>query len=120
MRKGSFVVAIAIVVASVPSSASAWGFSAHRYIMRRAIDLLPQELKAFYDKNRDEIVARAIDPDLWRGAGWEDDPNHFINFGVREYGPPPFAALPREYGAAVEKFGMITLKRNGTLPWREQ
>ena len=27
--------------------------------------------------------------------------------------------LPRDYGAAVEKFGIATLKRIGTLPWRE-
>src|SRR5262249_9342852 len=26
--------------------------------------------------------------------------------------------LPRDQDAAIEKFGMATLKRNGTLPWR--
>ena len=48
----------------------------------------------------------STDPDLWRIVGWEDDPNHFVNFGVTEYGAYPFTALPREYGAAVEKFGL--------------
>ncbi len=38
---------------------------------------------------------------------------------MREYGAYPFQALPREYGAALEKFGESTLKRNGLLPWRE-
>src|SRR5437870_7314489 len=88
--------------------------------MARAFDLLPPQLKPFYERNRDEIVARSIDPDLWRNVGWEDDPNHFINFGVAEYGRAPFTALPREYGAALEKFGISALKRNGTLPWRVQ
>ena len=119
MRKGS-IAAIALLVASlVPSSASAWGFAAHRYIMGRAIDLLPSELKPFFDRYRDEIVARAVDPDLWRNAGWEDDPNHFVNFGMKELGPYPFAGLPREHGAALEKFGQGMLARIGRLPWRE-
>src|SRR5205809_6816675 len=119
MRKGS-IAAIALLVASlVPSSASAWGFAAHRYIMGRAIDLLPSELKPFFDRYRDEIVARAADPDLWRNAGWEDDPNHFVNFGMNELGPYPFAGLARECGAAREKFGPATLARIGRLPWRE-
>jgi hypothetical protein len=87
--------------------------------MRRAIELLPPSIKPFFDANRDELVVRILDPDLWRIAGWEDDPNHFVDFGVKEYGEYPFKELPREYGAALEKFGMATLKRNGLLPWRE-
>jgi hypothetical protein len=101
-----------------PSPASAWGFAAHRYIMQRAIDLLPAPVKPFFLEHRDELVVRVVDPDLWRNVGWEDDPNHFLNFGVREYGPYPFTALPRELGAAIQKFGTTTLKRNGQLPWR--
>ena len=110
--------AVFLVVAILPAPAFAWGFAAHKYIMRRAIDLLPVELKGFYSSHRDEVVLRVTDPDLWRNVGWEDDPNHFMNFGTAEYGAYPFSALPREYGAAVEKFGLTTLKRNGTLPWR--
>jgi hypothetical protein len=86
--------------------------------MARAIELLPKELEPFFAHFRDEIVARSIDPDGWRNVGWEDDPNHFMDFGAREYGEYPFSELPREYGAAIEKFGMATLKRNGLLPWR--
>jgi hypothetical protein len=111
-------IALAATVLLLPSSASAWGFVGHRLIMSRAIDLLPADLKPFFTKNRDEIVARSIDPDLWRTAGWEDDPHHYLNFGVREFGADPFTALPHEYGAAIEKFGMATLKRDGLLPWR--
>src|SRR5216117_2259303 len=117
MRRASIVAAALLVASLAPSSASAWGFAAHRYIMSRAIDLLPPELKPFFERYRDEIVARAVDPDLWRNVGWEDDPNHFVDFGVPEYGAYPFQALPREYGAALEKFGESTLRRYGLLPW---
>ena len=110
--------AVFLLVALLPAPAFAWGFAAHKYIMRRAIELLPAELKSFYVTHREEAVLRVTDPDLWRIVGWEDDPNHFVNFGTSDYGAYPFTALPREYGAAVEKFGLITLKRNGTLPWR--
>ena len=118
MRKALFVATLVVVSALVPASAFAWGFTGHRLIMRRAIELLPSDLKPFFTEHRDEIVARSIDPDLWRNVGWEDDPNHFMDFGAREFGEFPFSALPREYGAALEKFGMATLKRNGMLPWR--
>lgn len=119
MRKRSLVLIGVLIVALAPSPAAAWGSAAHRYIMGRAIDLLPPELKPFFDRYRDEIVTRSVDPDLWRNAGWEDDPNHFVDFGVKEFGDYPFTALPREYGAAIEKFGMATLRRDGLLPWRE-
>src|SRR6476619_4761866 len=88
-----------------PGSAFAWGFAGHKLIMRRAIELLPPELKPFFEKFKDEIVLRVVDPDLWRNVGWEDDPNHFLDFGAPELGPYPFAAFPRGQGAALEKFG---------------
>lgn len=106
----------ALLAAAGP--ASAWGFAGHRLIMQRAIELLPPELKPFFERHRDEILVRVTDPDTWRTVGWKDDPNHFLDFGVPEYGKDPFAELPRDYGAALEKFGAATLERNGLLPWR--
>jgi hypothetical protein len=119
MRRTLVAAAAFVLLLFWPGSAFAWGFAAHRLIMRRAIELLPPELKPFFEKYKDEIVVRVTDPDMWRNVGWDDDPNHFVDFGVNEYGAYPFAALPREYDAALEKFGEATLKRNGLLPWRE-
>jgi hypothetical protein len=120
MKTRALAAVFVIAAALVPADASAWGFTGHRFIMARAIDLLPPELKPFFEHYRDEIVVRAIDPDLWRNVGWEDDPNHFMDFGAREYGDYPFTALPRDYDQAIEKFGRRTVERNGTLPWRVQ
>jgi hypothetical protein len=119
MRKALIALSTLVLVVVGPSPASAWGTAAHRYIMTRAIDYLPAELKPFFDHYRDELVVRIVDPDTWRSAGWEEDQNHFLDLGVKEFGAYPFTALPREYGAAIEKFGMATLKRYGLLPWRE-
>jgi len=120
MRNASIVAAAVFVAVLVPAPASAWGSDAHRYIMARAIDLLPPELKPFFEHYRSDIVVRSIDPDTWRSIGWEDDPNHFIDFGMKELGKYPFSDLPREYGAALAKFGHATLDRIGRLPWREE
>jgi len=120
MRKASVVVVVALIALVAPPPAAAWGTAAHRHIMARAIDLLPAELKPFFLQHKDEVVMRVVDPDLFRVLGWEEDPNHFVNFGAKELGEYPFKELPREYGAALEKFGMATLRRNGLLPWRQQ
>jgi hypothetical protein len=87
--------------------------------MRRAMDLLPLEMRPFFIDHRDELVMRVNDPDLWRVAGFDDDTNHFMNFGMPELGADPFMALPRDLDAAIEKFGQPFLKRLGQLPWRE-
>jgi hypothetical protein len=119
MRKAILAVAIAVTACLTPARADAWGFAGHRLIMARALDLLPSELKPFFQKFRDELVIRAVDPDLWRNVGWDDDPNHFVDFGMPELGPFPFAALPRERDRALEKFGVRVMDRVGYLPWRE-
>src|SRR3954452_12507236 len=119
MRNAVVAACLCMLVVFEPSPAFAWGFAGHRYIMQRAIDLLPPDLKPFFVQQRAEVVLRVTDPDLWRNVGWDDDPNHFLDLGVKEYGPYPFNALPHDYGAALEKFGAATLKRYGLLPWRE-
>ena len=112
--------AIGLAACLLPVPAFAWGSSAHRGIMRRAIDLLPAEIKPFFVEHRDELIYRSIDPDTWRTAGFdEEESNHFVNFGAPELGPAPFTNMPRDYSAALQKFGPVTLKRLGTMPWRE-
>jgi hypothetical protein len=119
MRRTLAAMAAGFLVIGAPVPAFAWGTAAHRFIMARAIDILPAELKPFFEHYRAELIVRVVDPDIWRNAGWEEDHNHFVDFGMQELGPYPFTALPREYGAALEKFGITTLKKIGMLPWRE-
>ena len=117
MRKIACFCLVATLAA--PAPAHAWGAVAHRYLTARLIDILPAEIKPFFDANRAELVLRSNDPDLWRVVGFEDEPpNHQIDLGVDDYGPYPFTVLPREYSAAVQKFGVTTVRRHGLLPWR--
>src|SRR5690349_1836743 len=111
--------ALLALVIAIPASVSGWGFEAHRFIADRMIALLPAELKPLYEKRRAFIVERAVDPDLWRTVGWEDEPpNHFVDMDHEAFGPYPFEGLPRDYSAAVQKFGKELVDQQGRLPWR--
>ncbi|HEX5107934.1 MAG TPA: hypothetical protein VFV95_05790 [Vicinamibacterales bacterium] len=108
------------VVLVLPSPASAWGFEAHKFIMDRAIALLPADLRPIFERHRAVVVERSIDPDTWIIVGKFDEeaPHHFLD--IDAYGQYPFRELPRDYAAAVAKFGERRVQRDGTLPWRAQ
>ncbi len=109
------------VVFAVPTAVSGWGFGAHKFIADRMIELLPPGLKPLFEKRRAYIVERSVDPDLWRTAGWvEEAPNHFLDLDHDAFGPYPFEGLPRDYAAAVQKFGKEFIHEQGLLPWRVQ
>lgn len=116
------VVALSLLLfLTVPAPLLAWGFDAHRLITEQAIALLPAELKPFFEQRQAFIVERSVDPDLWRSAGFSEEPrNHFLDLDYEQYGAYPFEALPRDYDAAVQKFGRDVVDAQGTLPWRTQ
>lgn len=119
MRKYSAIAVVVAVVMATPSPAHAWGFEAHKFIMSRAIGLLPAQIRPFFEANRAFIVERSIDPDLWRTAGWEEeDERHFVDMDA--YGPYPFKDLPHDFDTAVQKHGREFVLKNGTLPWRTE
>ena len=120
MRK---VISAAVVVLALgtlrPVAIDAWGFSGHKFITERAIDLLPAEIRPFFQKFRTTIVEHSIDPDTYRTMGWvEEPPRHFLDMDA--YGPYPFRDLPHDYGEAVAKRGLDFVIKNGTVPWRAQ
>jgi hypothetical protein len=118
-RAAAAPIFVALLALLVPSPAAAWGFETHKFIVSRAIDLLPDAIRPFFQANRVFVVEHAIDPDLWRNAGFTDEPpRHFVD--IDAYGKYPFAKLPRDYKAALAKFGLATLTKNGLLPWRTQ
>lgn len=110
-------VTLLLLVVLIPRRAEAWGFDAHKFIADQAIALLPPELRTFFHQRRVMFVEHAIDPDLWRNVGFSDEPpRHFLD--IDAYGTYPFDALPRDYDAAVRKFGEEKVRVNGQLPWR--
>jgi hypothetical protein len=108
---------VVVAVAVAAERPAAWGFEAHRLIADRAVDLLPTEIRPFFVKHRAFISEHAIDPDLWRTAGWiEEPPQHF--FDMDAFGPAPFDAIQHDKDAAIAKFGKDMVQKNGLLPWR--
>ena len=116
----ALLIGIAVLVLVAPRGAAAWGFEAHKFVMDRAIALLPAELRPMFEAGRSTLVERSIDPDTWQNAGFDDleSPNHFLDFDWEGYGKYPFADLPRDYTAAIAKFGRARIEENGTVPWR--
>src|ERR1700674_1378624 len=101
MRKAAApLIFVALLVLLVPSPAAAWGFETHKFIVSRAIDILPEAIRPFFQANRVFVVEHVIDPDLWRTAGFTDEPpRHFVD--IDAYGKYPFNDLPRDYDAAL-------------------
>jgi hypothetical protein len=102
-----------------PLRVDAWGFNGHKVITDRAIELLPQEIRPFFEKYRTTLVEHSIDPDTYRTIGFtEEPPRHFLDMDA--YGSFPFKDLPHDYNEAAAKFGKDTVIKNGTVPWRTE
>jgi hypothetical protein len=93
----------------------AWNANADRLIANKAVDALPDEVRPFFEANRNFIVQHAIAPPDESAKNPAERHSSFIR--LDHYGPFPFTALPRDYKAAVVKFSKRTLEANGLLPW---
>jgi hypothetical protein len=120
MRNAIAAALAALLLASVPSApVRAWGFEGHRFITARAIELLPAEIRPFFEKFRTTVIEHSIDPDTYRTMGFLDEPpRHFLDMDA--YGPFPFTDLPRDYKVAVAMRGSDFVLKNGTVPWRAE
>jgi len=120
MRKALPLAVFALLLSSFHlASLEAWGFSGHKFITDRAIDLLPPEIRPFFEKYRTTIVEEAIVPDQLRTLGVvEEPPRHFLD--MDGYGQYPFKDLPHDYKQALEARGQEFVTHQGTLPWRAE
>lgn len=121
----SIVAAVLLACLLIPAPAArAWGLDVHRRLTERAIDGLPAEIRGFFNRERVFIIERSVDPDLWRvadlrGALGDEPPNHFLDIDDLDE-PAPFANVPREWEAFVERYGDQKANRAGRLPWRTE
>jgi hypothetical protein len=120
MRKIIPVALTAMALTCLPTATvRGWGVNGHKLIADRAVDLLPPEIRPFFQKSRVTIAEHSIDPDTYRFLGWtEEPPRHFLD--MDSYGPFPFTDLPHDYKAAVAARGAGFVIKNGVLPWRTQ
>ncbi len=101
----------------LPSGALAWGGAGHRLVTAKAIETLPQEMRLFFESNRDYLVQHVTDPLDTLVKSPAAERRYHILF-LDHYGRFPFEALPRSYKAAVAKFTRAKLEASGVLPWQ--
>lgn len=103
-------------VALFPKHTTAWGRNADKLVVNQAIDTLPQDIRSFFEANRAYLLQHVIDPlNALAKTPAEKRNNHLY---LDKYGRFPFDALPRNYKAAVDKYGKSKLQSNGLLPWQ--
>ncbi len=102
-------------LASAPV-AFAWGENGDRLITNKAVDTLPDDLRTFFEANRQFLTQHVSDPVQAGGNTPADRRSQFIR--LEHYGQFPFSGLPRDYKVAVTKFGKRNLDAYGLLPWQ--
>src|SRR5580765_1891782 len=111
-----FALGIALALSLSPAPLLAWGNNANKLVVNRAVDTLPLDLRQFFDANRSVLLDHINDPFVTVAKTPAERKNQFL---YREkYGRFPFDSLPRNYKAAVSKFGKSKLESNGLLPWQ--
>lgn len=96
-----------------------WGFNAHRFINRKATEILPSPLFSFYKNFADYIEEHAVDPDKRRYIDTNEAPRHYIDLEYYERNLP-IDSIPRFWKSALEKYGSSYLHNFGSLPWQIQ
>jgi len=110
------MLALTLPLAIYVPAAFAWGNNANKLIVNRAIDTLPADLRPFFDNSRAELLNHVNDPFVTVAKTPAERKNQFLY--LEKYGRFPFELLPRNYKAAVTKFGRSKLESNGLLPWQ--
>jgi hypothetical protein len=105
-----------VLFLSLPQNSRAWGKNGHRLVVRKATETLPQDIRPFFESNLALLAQHVTDPLDAIAKSPLERHNHFIL--LDKYGRFPFEALPRDYKAAVTKFGKAKLDANGLLPWQ--
>ena len=108
--------ALAVFLALHPSICRAWGNNGQRLVLNKAIDTLPADMRGFFDANRTDLVRHVSDPFDAIAKNPNERRNHYLAF--EKYARFPFALLPRDYKAAVAKFGKSKVDASGLLPWQ--
>lgn len=116
LRRLALCVLLFAAFAALTPSAFGWGESAQRLIANKAVDTLPPEIAPFFDANRHFLIQHVTDPGDSKSDNAATQRDDFIQ--LDRYGQFPFSALPRDYKAALAKYGRRTLDKYGLLPWQ--
>jgi hypothetical protein len=105
-----------VIVFTLSRHVLAWGPNADKLVVNKAIDTLPAEMRSFFEASRADLVQHVTDPLDTQEKTPSERKNSFIY--LDRYGRFPFNTLPRDYKAAVAKYGKTKLSSTGLLPWQ--
>ncbi|MBI4546607.1 MAG: T9SS type A sorting domain-containing protein [Ignavibacteriae bacterium] len=109
------IVSVLIIVAI----AYAWGFTAHKFINRKAAQHLPGEMNSF---KADSLFyeSHSVDADIRRDntdtSFYAERWRHFLD--IDDY--PNYHNLPRDLNVLITLYGWERVKQNGLNPWVTQ
>ncbi len=112
----AFLAAVLCVIA-LSLDAFGWGGDGHRFINRKAVYHLPDQMLLFI-QDSSFFSQHASDADIRRNTDtvtslYAEAPRHFMD--IDDY--PDFHNLPRNLDTLVALYGVQRVKNNGTSPW---
>lgn len=112
--KRLWLMVVVLVLMQMP--ALCWGPTAHTLITENALELLPVQMKPFFDSNSRYIVALCLLPDHWRQTHKaEIGMQHSIDLDRLD--TPPFSKLDGTKAEVEARFGKDKVAEMGVLPW---
>ena len=98
---------IGVVLLVILVVCGSWGFLVHRTIHQLAVYELPAEIRPFFYKNLEKVVADAPRPDQRRNTDSTEAPKHFIDLEM--YGENAAHSMPFDWQKAVQQYSKDSL-----------
>ncbi len=105
---------ILIILVSLQSNLFSWGDKGHKLINRKAIEILPDEMKDFKIWI-DFITDHSVDADNRKSLVKDEYPKHFID--IDYYDEFNSGEIIYEKENLISKYGEETVVKMGLLPW---
>lgn len=116
LYKATLLLAATSLLLAAPRGAHAWGRNGNKLVVNKAIDTLPADIRDFFESNRALLSQHVTDPLDSIAKTATERHNHFLY--LDKYGRFPYDLLPRNYQAAINKYGKTKIQTNGLLPWQ--
>lgn len=112
----ALAVLVTCFVALLYATAYGWGWDSHRFINRKTVYHLPNQMMLFI-QDSSFFALHSIDADQRRVSGdtsfYAEGPRHFMD--IDDY--PNFRNMPRNLDSVIALYGWERVKQNGTNPW---
>ncbi len=96
---------------------SSWGFLAHKTLQQVSIYQLPDGLASYFYANQDYVVQQSIRPDVRRKDDKLEDAKHYLDMDADLFGANYKTDIPHDFNAAVKKYTLDSLRKEGLVPW---